>query len=705
MLKEGIFLGKRYEILERIGSGGMADVYKGKDHKLNRHVAVKVLKSDYRSDEVFIQKFLSEAQAAAGLMHPNVVNVYDVGQDRGLYYMVMELVEGITLKDYIEKKGQLSVNETISISIQMATGIQAAHNQHIIHRDIKPQNIIISKDGKVKVTDFGIARATTATHTISTNVMGSVHYTSPEHAKGGVVDEKSDIYSAGITMYEMVTGHVPFDGDSTVTVAIKHLQEEVPSPVKEVPDIPYSLECIILKCTQKNAANRYQNCQELIQDLKRSMVDPDGDFVNNPEYVPGGDETVMMSEEDQRRIQNYSHQQEYYEEEEYDDDYDDDYGDDDYEDYDEYDRRGGRGDGNGSSAGTILKVLMILTAVIIALVVIFMVARAGGLFKAIDIKNPIQEEQETEQVSVPDLVGKTEEEAKKALSEVGLGYGVGGREESEEFERGEIISHSPSKDEKVDVNTEVKVVVSTGKTAQKKEVPNVAGQDEAAAKKAITDSGFVPEVEYKSDDNMENGKVISSSPNAGAQVVEGTRIIIYVSKGTDKVSVPSLIGRSKEDAAAILSSAQLAGSLFGEQYSDQYEEGQIIDQNPAAGTKVAKGTTVAYIVSKGKDPKDEEPEEPKEPEEPEQPPVNPGGNQTTQPGQSNQPGPPVAVPDVQSRSVERAMSMLAQAGLSGSVVGYESSTTLSEGYVLYQTVTGEAAEGSTVGLVVSSGAP
>lgn len=704
MLKEGIFLGKRYEILERIGSGGMADVYKGKDHKLNRYVAVKVLKSDYRSDEVFIQKFLSEAQAAAGLMHPNVVNVYDVGQDRGLYYMVMELVEGITLKDYIEKKGQLSVNETISISIQMATGIQAAHNQHIIHRDIKPQNIIISKDGKVKVTDFGIARATTATHTISTNVMGSVHYTSPEHAKGGVVDEKSDIYSAGITMYEMVTGHVPFDGDSTVTVAIKHLQEEVPSPVKEVPDIPYSLECIILKCTQKNAAHRYQNCQELIQDLKRSMVDPDGDFVNNPDYIPGGDETVMMSEEDQRRVQNYSHQQEYYEEEdEYDDgydDYDDDYGDDDYEDYDEYDRRGGRGNGNASSAGTILKVLMILTAVIIALVIIFMVARAGGLFKAIDIKNPIQEEQETEQVSVPDLVGKTEEEAKKALSEVGLGYGVGGREESEEFERGEIISHSPSKDEKVDVNTEVKVVVSNGKAAQKKEVPNVAGQDEAAAKKIITDSGFVPEVEYKSDDNVENGKVISSAPNAGAQVVEGTRIVLYVSKGTDKVTVPSLIGRSKEDVAAILSSAQLAGSLFGEEYSDQYAEGQIIDQNPAAGSKVAKGTAVAYIVSKGKEP-EEEPEEPKEPEEPNQPSVNPGGNQTTQP----EPGPPVSVPDVKSRSVDRAMSMLAQAGLSGSVVGYESSYTLSEGYVISQTVTGQAAEGSTVGLIVSSGAP
>ena len=259
MLKEGIFLGKRYEILDRIGSGGMADVYKGKDHKLNRYVAIKVLKSDFRSDETFIKKFLSEAQAAAGLMHPNVVNVYDVGQDRGVYYMVMELVEGITLKEYIEKKGRLSAKETISISIQMVTGIQAAHNQHIIHRDIKPQNIIISKDGKVKVTDFGIARATTSSNTISTSVMGSVHYTSPEQARGGVVDEKSDIYSAGISMYEMVTGHVPFDGESTVTVAIKHLQEEIISPIVEVPDTPKSLEKIILKCTQKRPMYRYQN--------------------------------------------------------------------------------------------------------------------------------------------------------------------------------------------------------------------------------------------------------------------------------------------------------------------------------------------------------------------------------------------------------------------------------------------------------------
>ena len=334
MIKEGVVLGKRYEILERIGSGGMADVYKGKDHKLNRYVAIKVLKSDYRTDEVFIKKFLSEAQAAAGLMHPNVVNVYDVGQDRGLYYMVMELVEGITLKDYIEKKGKLSAKETISISIQMVTGLSAAHNQHIIHRDIKPQNIIISKDGKVKVTDFGIARATTSTQTISTTVMGSVHYTSPEQARGGVVDQKSDIYSIGITMYEMITGHVPFDGDTTVTVALKHLQEEIESPAVEVPDIPYSLECIIMKCTQKNPGLRYHDCASLILDLKRSLVEPDGDFVVLGAAGSGDtDRTMVMSTEELEQVQRRGYGQD----DDYDDDYDDDFYDDDEYYDDEYD--------------------------------------------------------------------------------------------------------------------------------------------------------------------------------------------------------------------------------------------------------------------------------------------------------------------------------------------------------------------------------
>ena len=374
MLKEGTFLGKRYEILNRIGSGGMADVYKGKDHKLNRFVAIKVLKSDFRSDETFIQKFLSEAQAAAGLMHPNVVNVYDVGQDRGLYYMVMELVEGITLKEYIEKKGRLSAKETISISIQMVTGIQAAHNQHIVHRDIKPQNIIISKDGKVKVTDFGIARATTSSNTISTSVMGSVHYTSPEQARGGVVDEKSDIYSAGITMYEMVTGHVPFDGDSTVSVALKHLQEEIVSPAVEVPDIPKSLEKIILKATQKSTMQRYQNCEELILDLKRALVDPQGGFVAGAAHKNSSDETVVMDTQEIARVQNRNYDD--YEDPDEDDDYD---LDDDEDDYDTRDRRQARREDSrrgkkeevDPQMKKVTRILMIVVAVIVAIGVDF----------------------------------------------------------------------------------------------------------------------------------------------------------------------------------------------------------------------------------------------------------------------------------------------------------------------------------------------
>ena len=331
MVKDGIFLGKRYEVLSKIGAGGMADVYKGKDQMLNRYVAIKVLKKEYKEDENFVRKFRSEAQAAAGLMHPNIVNVYDVGEDRGLYYMVMELVEGITLKEYIEKKGRLSHKEVISIAIQVCTGIGVAHAANIIHRDIKPQNIIISKDGKVKVTDFGIAKATTS-NTVSSNAMGSVHYTSPEQARGGFSDQRSDIYSIGITLYEMVTGQVPFDGDSTVSVAIKHLQEEITPPSEIVPDIPYSLEQIILKCTQKNSERRYKNTNELIRDLKRSLVDPDGDFVVIPPLRNA--DTVIITDEDLDDIRSSYDEDDDYDEDDYDeDDYDED--DDDYDEYED----------------------------------------------------------------------------------------------------------------------------------------------------------------------------------------------------------------------------------------------------------------------------------------------------------------------------------------------------------------------------------
>ena len=304
MIKIGMMIGDRYEILEKIGTGGMSDVYKAKCHKLNRFVAIKVLKQEFSENANFVSKFRTEAQAAAGLMHPNIVNVYDVGEENGIYYFVMEMVEGITLKKYIEKKARLSVKEAISIAIQVSMGIEAAHNNHIIHRDIKPQNIMISKEGKVKVTDFGIAKAATS-NTITSNVMGSVHYTSPEQARGGYSDEKSDIYSLGITMFEMLTGRVPFNGETTVAIAIKHIQEEMPSPREYVPEIPVSVEQIVFKCCQKSPDRRYQSMAELIDDLKQSLLNPDEDFVKVMEPDRKAS-TRMITEREMERIKKVS---------------------------------------------------------------------------------------------------------------------------------------------------------------------------------------------------------------------------------------------------------------------------------------------------------------------------------------------------------------------------------------------------------------
>ena len=278
MLTEGMYIADRYEILGKVGAGGMSDVYKAKDLTLGRFVAIKVLKAEFSEDINFVTKFRSEAQAAAGLEHPNIVNIYDVGSENGLHYIVMEYVEGITLKTYIEKKGQLSFKEAVSIAIQVGRGIEAAHNKNIVHRDIKPQNIMISTEGKVKVTDFGIARAATS-NTISSDVMGSVHYSSPEQARNGFVDGKSDIYSLGIVMYEMVTGRVPFDGDTTVAVAIQHLQEEIVPPSVYAPNLPISMEKIILKCTQKNPDRRYASMTALLADLRKALISPNEDFV------------------------------------------------------------------------------------------------------------------------------------------------------------------------------------------------------------------------------------------------------------------------------------------------------------------------------------------------------------------------------------------------------------------------------------------
>lgn len=694
-VKDGIILGKRYEVLSKVGAGGMADVYKGRDRMLNRYVAIKVLKKEYKEDENFVRKFRSEAQAAAGLNHPNIVNVYDVGEDRGLYYMVMELVDGITLKEYIEKKGRLFHKEVISIAIHMCTGVGIAHAAEIIHRDIKPQNIIISKEGKVKVTDFGIAKATTS-NTVSSNAMGSVHYTSPEQARGGFSDQRSDIYSVGITLYEMVTGQVPFDGESTVSVAIKHLQEEITPPSKIVPDIPYSLERIILKCTQKNSERRYQNTDELIRDLKRSLVDPDGDFVVIPPLrsantvIITGDELDDIrsyddDDDDEYGEDGYGGEDGYDDHDDYDDeygedhDYDDEYGEDHEQDYDdddfdddEYDSRGRRrrdSDNVNPRMNKVMKILTIVVAVIIVFIGIFVIGKAAGLFKFTPTLKT--EKKEEEQVKVPNVVGKTEEAAKKELNEIGLGYKVAERKESNKYEEGTVSEQKMEAGKKVDKNTTILVVVSSGLVGNKIQVPDVSGRSEDEAQSMLTQAGFKKiSSEFVFSDSVAEGDVIETTPAAHAEATEDTQIVMKVSKGAEKKTVPNVIGWADADAQNAIVGAGLSVGTVTYDYHDSVPQGQVVSQSVAGGKKVSAGTSVGLVVSQG----------PKPPEK-------------------------VGVPPVTNTSLDNAKQLLGSAGLLTGNVTYQNHDSVPSGSVISCNpgVGSSVEEGTAVNLVVSQG--
>ncbi len=645
MLKEGMFIQERYEIVSRIGSGGMADVYKAKDHKLNRFVAVKVLKKEFREDKAFISKFRVEAQSAAGLAHPNIVNVYDVGEDQGVYFIVMELVEGITLKEYIEKKGRLAVREATSIAIQVSMGLEAAHHNNIVHRDVKPQNIIISTDGKVKVTDFGIARAASS-NTISSNVMGSVHYSSPEQARGGYSDYKSDIYSLGITMYEMVTGHVPFDGESTVAIAIKHLQEEMQSPRKYVPDLPKSTVQIIYKCTQKSPDRRYGDMEELIRDLKESLVNPEGDFV---QIAPLNNhaQTVVISKDEMDQIkQGYGeaaqsdqqhsgaygqggtygtygsyggdpYQNGRYPEDEYDEDEED--------------------DGVNRKAEKFMTVGSIVVGVIILFIFLALVGNAVGLFDFGFLTDGIKhtesvsesgtngddtedESAAEDEVTVPDLKGMTREEAQDALNELGLGGTYGGERESAEYPEGQIIDQTPSAGSKVEKNTTITYIVSKGSSQELVTVPDVTGMTLTEALAELSAEGFTYTSEYVESSSVESGLVIYSEPAAGASAEAGSAVKLYISEGeegdqseesdetgdtedtedsgSDTVSMPYVVGQSAADARSALESLGLYVEIT-EDVSSTYGAGTVMSQSVSSGNSVEKGTTVSLVVSAG----------------------------------------------------------------------------------------------------------
>ena len=633
MIKVGTIVGDRYEILEKIGVGGMAEVFKGKDHKLNRYVAVKVLKEEFRENDAFVKKFKEEAQAAARLAHPNIVNVYDVGDENGIYYIVMELVEGITLKNYIERKGSLTIKEATSIAIQVCAGLEVAHNNHIVHRDIKPQNIIISREGKVKVTDFGIAKATTS-QTTTANAMGSVHYASPEQARGGYVDHRSDIYSLGIVLYEMVTGRVPFDGETAVTVAVKHLQEEMVPPSVYCKNIPYSLEQIIKKCTEKSPDRRYQDIGDLLADLKQSLMDPDGDFVQMID-VDEQARTVVMNKGTSSKIRNSrkvevpaSRDEDEDEEDEEDDEYEDDEDDDDEDDDEEL----------SPAVEKAMTVAGVVLAVIIVLIVLLLVSKALGLGKE---KNDTSssDSQQTEQtadedtesedgnsssantVVMPNLLGKTMTEAKIELKELGIDITLKGSESSSKYSAGQIMEQNIAEGTKVEVGSSVEVTIagsgssgtsgsSTSSTAADSTssttdtevtVPNVVGKDEATARAAIEAAGLtVGTVTEASSDTVTSGLVISQTVAANTKTAKGTKVNLVLSSGPSSVKVTDVIGHEQSRAEQELAAAGFQVSVK-EAYSSDVRSGLVISTTPDRGTPAKPGSTVTMTVSQGKE--------------------------------------------------------------------------------------------------------
>ena len=603
MLKEGMIVGERYEIISRIGSGGMADVYKAKDGKLNRLVAVKVMKAEFSEDKNFIAKFRKEAQAAAGLAHPNVVNVYDVGEDNGIYYIVMELVQGITLKDYITRKGKLTVREATSIAIQVSLGLEAAHRSNIVHRDVKPQNIIISTDGKVKLSDFGIARAASS-NTISSNVMGSVHYSSPEQVRGGYSDAKSDIYSLGITMYEMVTGRVPFDGDTTVAIAIKHLQEEMVSPRKYVPDLPYSLEQIILKCTQKSVDRRYASMTELVEDLKHSLLDPNGNFVSLTPLASHA-QTVMLSQDELDAIRDgrsgYAAPQKNNDYQDYEDDEEE-------EEPDEYDDDEDNDEEDGEISSKLEKAMTIggfIIGAIIICILVFFIAKAAGLINIGDKPtNDTQIEQEIDldemvdengQITVPNLVKITEENALNMLEQLGLKGNKTGESKSE-YPAGTIISQEQEAGTKVDQGTVINYVVSAGTDSPV--VPEVTGYSQSEAEAAIIALGLETSIEQEYSDTVAIGKVIRIDPVAGTKLSAGSTVKLVVSLGEEdkKVPVPDVKGKDEAIAKKTLTDSGFQVTVETTETAEGVEDGCVASQSISAGTEADPGTTVTIYV-------------------------------------------------------------------------------------------------------------
>ena len=550
---EGRLLGSRYEIIKKIGNGGMAMVYKAKDQVLNRYIAVKILRDEFTTDQEFIKRFEVEAQAAASITHPNIVSVYDVGREDNLYYIVMELIQGKTLKEIIiEEEGPLPWKWSINIAIQIASALEVAHKNNIVHRDIKPHNIIITEDGIAKVTDFGIAKAVSnSTITAFGTTIGSVHYFSPEHARGGYTDAKSDLYSLGVVMYEMLTGRVPFDADTPVSVALKHMQEEPEDPRKLNENIPQAVNDIILKAMRKDTNLRYQNATEMLNDLKRALKNPDGDFVDNKVYeedMPTQKISIKDIEEEAKKADKKKKQNKFIE---------------------------------------FIKKHKGLS-IFIGLILLFAIS-LGGTIAYSRLTDP-------KEVPMPNLVGVSKEDAEKSIEELGLVLEVSSEEYNSEYAAGYIISQEPKYAEiNIKEGTTIKVVVSKG--IEEAIIPKVTGMSKEEAIKAIEEAKLKYEIIEEESKKIEAGYVISQETDPNTKVYAGDTLVIHISTGVKKVAVQSVIGKTEEEAKNTLTSLGLSVNVNYEEDSSK-DNGVVLKQSIDSGKEVEEGTSITITVNK-----------------------------------------------------------------------------------------------------------
>lgn len=573
----GSILGNRYELLEKIGEGGMAIVYKAKCNILNRYVAIKILKPEYSNNADFMDKFKREALATASFSHNNIVGIYDVGYENNINYIVMEYVKGKTLKEYIKENAPLNTNTTLKISIQIAKALECAHKNGIIHRDIKPHNILITEDDVIKVTDFGIAKATSADTITHTNkVIGSAHYFSPEQAKGKIVDNRTDIYSFGIVMYEMVTGKVPFDGDSAVAVALKHIQDPLIAPKTIVPSIPEGLNNLILKATQKEPIKRYNNITAMLVDLIRIQNDPL--YVVRPSELENEYTTVMDNTQLQDTLYASKKLTTNFED------------DDDEEDEDSFYEKKGKKPSNSKKA-----MILIGAGVLLAI----LLGSITGLF----VFNRGNKEKENSEVKVPAIMDMTEENGRKEVEKLELVFTVLGKENSEKPE-GTIIAVFPDEGTSVKKKSEVRVKLSAG--MEEKIVPDVTNLGKTVAQNHIVNNKLkVGEIVEEFSDDIEAGAVIRTEPKAGTPVKEGDTIKIIVSKGSEvKVEkIPNLKNMTLAEAKNVLETSSFKlGSSTAVITTDKSLDGKIFNQSIEPGTKVQVGTEVNVNYYQYKDP-------------------------------------------------------------------------------------------------------